>query len=132
MKIKRGYIIAGIVLLLMLIGWIFVRFVIGGNEDSWIKDERGVYVKHGNPLETPGYVTWQEAAIACAFDKFANFTEEKNSQCIGTCGNYAVDLVSVPRTGEDNLAENQCSDYGNGFVNHFIELDKYGEIVRIV
>jgi hypothetical protein len=133
MKIKKNYfIIIGIVLLLILIIGIFVRFVLGGSEDSWIKDSRGVYVKHGNPSETPDYVLWQEAAISCASDKFANFTGEKNSQCLGTCGDYAVDIVHVPRSSEDNLAENQCSDYGKGIVQHFIELDKNGEIVRIV
>ncbi len=121
-----------IIILFLLIAWAFVRFVIGGSEDDWIKDSRGVYVKHGNPAETPGYVLWQKAAIACASDKFLNFTEEKNSQCLGICGNYAVDIVHVPRTEEDNLTENQCEDYGNGVVNHFIELDKDGEIVRVV
>ncbi len=132
MKIKREYIIIGIVLLLIVIGWIFLRFIIGGNEDSWIKDSRGVYIKHGSPSSTPGYVTWQQATISCADDLFANFTQEKSSQCLGTCGNYAVDIVHVPRTEEDNLAENQCADYGNGIINNFIELDKNGEIVRIV
>jgi len=132
MKIKKSYIIIGIVLLLILISWIFVRFVVGGSEDNWIKDEKGIYVKHGNPKETPGYVIWQKAAIACAFDNFKNFTGEINSQCLGICGNYAIDLVHVPRSEEDNLTENQCSDYGKGIVNHFIELDKNGEIVRIM
>jgi hypothetical protein len=133
MKIKKNYIytIIGIILLLIS-AWILLRFIIGGNEDAWIKDSRGVYVKHGNPSETPGYVVWQKAAIACALDKFRNFTGEPNSQCLGVCGNYAIDLVHVPRTEEDDLAENQCEDYGKGIVNHFIELDKNGEIVRII
>lgn len=132
MKIKKNYLIIGIIVLLLIVGWIFIRFIIGGNEDSWIKDSRGVYVEHGNPKETPGYVIWQKAAIACAFDKFKNFTGEINSQCLGTCGSYAVDLVHVPRNEEDNLSENQCEDYRQGIVTHFIELDKSGEIVRIV
>jgi hypothetical protein len=131
-KIKKIYIIIGIAVVILIIGWIFVRFVVGGDEDSWIKDSRGVYVKHGNPSEIPGVVTWQEAVIACAADKFANFTGIINSQCLGICGNYAVDIVHVPRIPEDDLTENKCSDYGNGFVNHFIELDKNGDIVRIV
>jgi hypothetical protein len=130
MKIKRGYVIAGIVLLLVVAGWFIFRFVLT-SEDSWIKDERGVYVKHGNPVETPGYVIWQQAAILCASDLFGNFTEEKDSQCLGVCGNYVVDIVHVPRSAEDDLAENQCEDYMNGFVKYFIELDKDGEIVKI-
>jgi len=131
-KIKRLHLILFIVLLFLTATWAVVRFAIGGNEDNWIKDERGVYVKHGNPAETPGAVAWQQAAISCAYDLFDNMSEEKTSQCLGTCGNYAVDLVHVPRTPIDDLPEYQCSDYGNGFVNHFIELDKNREIVRIV
>lgn len=61
---------------------------------------------------------------------------EFNSQCLGTIeginGVYAVDIVHVPRTAEDNLAENQCEAYRNGSVTHFIELDKDGNVVRVV
>ncbi len=58
-----------------------------------------------------------------------------SSQCLGTVGNevkYVVDIVHVPRSSEDNLPENQCGDYRSGEVNHFIELDKDGNVVRIV
>jgi len=51
---------------------------------------------------------------------------------LGVVGNYAVDIVHVPRSEEDNLIENQCEAYRNGEVNHFIELDKDGEIIRII
>jgi len=121
-----------IVILILIAGWFFVRFVIGGSEDSWIKDERGVWIKHGNPSATPDYVLEQQEIINCAFGKFENFTEEINSQCLGVCGDYAVDIVHVPRAAEDNQAENQCEDYRNGKVKHFIELDNDGNIVRIV
>ncbi len=130
-KVKSVHLIVLLVFLILAVVWAFVRFIIVG-EDSWIKDERGVYVKHGNPSETPGYVAWQQAAVSCAYDLFWNATGEKNSQCLGYCGNYAVDVVHVPRTAEDDLAGNQCANYGDGFVNHFIELDKNKEIVRII
>ena len=121
----------GLIFLFLIIVWVSARFIIGG-EDSWIKDERGVYVKHGNPSETPGYVVWQQVTIICAYDLFDNMTEEKSSQCLGNCGDYAIDLVHVPRLAEDDLQENQCPDYGTGFVTHFIELDKNRKIVRII
>ena len=54
-----------------------------------------------------------------------------SSQCLGVVGDYAVDIVHVPRTEEDNKIENQCEDFRTGKVNNFIELDKDGEIVRI-
>lgn len=135
MKIKKEakkiYIIIGIAVLI-IVGWLFVRFVMGGSEDTWIKDSSGVWIKHGNPSEIPNYVLEQEEIMNCAVGKFDDFTEEINSQCLGLCGTYAVDLVHVPRNAEDNLAENQCSDYNNGIVQHFIELDNQGNIVRIV
>ena len=56
---------------------------------------------------------------------------EFSSQCLGTIDGYAVDIVHVPRTEEDNLPENQCDDFREGRVSKFIEIDKDGNVVRI-
>jgi hypothetical protein len=119
-----------VVAVFLILAVIFL--VLRGNEDDWIKDSRGVWIKHGNPSETPEQVLEQQNVVNCALEKFNSFTGEINSQCLGVCGDYAVDIVHVPRTAEDNLIENQCEEYRNGNVNHFIELNKNGEIVRIV
>ena len=123
-----------IVIVILVVVWIFVRFFIGGNEDSWIQDNRGVWIKHGVPYETPDYVIEQQDAISCAINLYdaAKVSMEFSSQYLGTCGNFVVDIVHVPRSSEDNLVENQCEAYRNGEVTHFIELDKDGNIVRIV
>jgi len=125
-----------IICIFVLIILVFtIRFFFGGSEDSWIKDSRGVWVKHGAPSETLDYVNEQQVAILCAenlYESFTILTVEISSQCLGTCEDYAVDIIHVPRTEEDNLIENQCGDYRDGNVSHFIELDKYGNIVRIV
>ena len=131
---KKIYLIV-ICILILIIGWLFVRFIIGGDEDNWIKDERGIYVKHGNPFETPIYVTEQQDAVSCAlglYDTEKNKGSEFNSQCLGTCGDYAIEIVHVPRTNEDNLVENQCSDFRESKVSKFIELGADGNIVRIM
>lgn len=131
---KKIYLIL-IIIGILIVGWMFVRFIIGGSEDSWIKDSRGVWIKHGNPSETPDYVIEQQNAINCAlglYDEKKVQGIEFSSQCLGSCGNYAVDIVHVPRTNEDNLIENQCSDYRQGKVSKFIELDKDGNIIRIM
>lgn len=131
---KKAYLIL-IILAILIVGWLFVRFFLGGSEDSWVKDSRGVWSKHGNPIETPDYVVEQQDAILCAenlYESFTVLTIEVSSQCLGTCGNYAVDIVHVPRSSEDNFPENQCEDYRQGTVSHFIELDKDGNIVRVV
>jgi len=132
MKIKKNYIMIGIILLVVLMGWIFLRFAVVGSEDTWIKDSNGMWIKHGNPSEIPDYVLQQEEIKNCAVEKFDGFTGEINSQCLGTCQDYAVDIVHVPRSAEDNLNQNQCPEYVNRTVSHFIELDKNGDIVRIV
>lgn len=127
-KIKKRYWVAGIFLLIILGIFLFFRM----QEDGWIRDSRGIWIQHGNSTSIPEDVLTQQHLISCANYLFDNFNQTKNSQCLGTCDNYAVDLVHVPRTAEDNLPENQCPDYLNAKVTHIIELDKNGEIVRIV
>lgn len=43
-------------------------------EDSWIKDSNGIWIKHGNPSETPDYVLEQQKALLnCASNKLDNY-----------------------------------------------------------
>jgi len=92
-------------------------------------------MKSGNPSETPEEVVEQQELIRKVielYDEKKLEIEEFNSECLGVVDDYAVDIVHVPRNNEDNLAENQCEEFRSGEVQHFIELDKEGEIVRIV
>lgn len=125
-------IILVIVIILILAG---ILLILRSPEDDWIKDSRGVWVRHGAPSSIPQEVQEQQKAVSCALELHQQKKQEGmnfSSQCLGTCENYAVDIVHVPRTDEDNLVENQCADYKNGEVSHFIELDKDGGIIRIV
>ena len=54
-----------------------------------------------------------------------------NSECLGVCGNYAVDIVHVPRNADDDLKENQCSAYLDEQVKSFVELDSSGNVVLV-
>jgi len=131
---KKSYLTI-IIIAVIIVALLFVRFVIGGDEDGWIKDSKGVYVKHGNPAETPDYVLKQQEAINQAqtfYNAAKNLGTEFSSQCLGSFGDYAFDIVHVPRTAEDNQIENQCEDYTGGKVNNFIELDNKGNVVKIV
>lgn len=131
---KKRVLVTIIVIVALILIWLFVRFIIGGNEDSWIKDSKGMWIKHGVPSQTPTEVLGQQEAIVCALALFQEKKQEGmefSSQCLGTCGDYAIDVVHVLRTSEDNLKENQCADYPEN-VKHFIELDKDGNIFRIV
>jgi len=122
-----------IISILIVFALIFLYFRM--NEDTWIRDEKGIYVKQGNPSTTPDYVLEQQRAIAQAqtfYSLAENGRVEFSSQCLGSFGDYAFDIVHSPRIPEDNLQENQCEEYKNGLVHHFIELDKDGNIVRVV
>jgi hypothetical protein len=122
-----------IVIVILTVG--FTMIFRPGGEDSWIQDERGVWIKHGVPYETPDYVIEQQQIINQTLSLYEQRKSEEMeffSQCLGVIGNYAVDIVHVPRSSEDNLVENQCEAYRNNGVTHFIELDKDGNIVRIV
>lgn len=104
------------------------------SEDSWIKDSKGIYIKHGNPSIIPDYVKEQKDSINCAnllYNQKKIEGMEFNSQCLGICRDFVVEIVHVPRSEEDNLIENQCGDFREGEVKHFIELDKDGNVVRI-
>jgi hypothetical protein len=129
---KKGMLILGGIIALIVIALICLRLFVGGGEDNWITDDKGIYVKHGDPASMPDYVTQQKEAITCAADLYskAKATTMLSSQCLGICLDYAVDIVHVPRTDDDNKPENQCSDFKAGNVHHFIELDKEGNIVR--
>ena len=130
----KQYLLILIGLGIVLAGLFFARFALGGSEDSWIKDSRGVYIKHGNPSSIPDYVKEQQDVILCASELYNEAKLEItqfNSQCLGVCNGYAIDIVNVPRNNDDDLVENQCEAFRNKIVNKFIELGKEGNIVRI-
>lgn len=133
MVIKRKAWIIGISIIAIILASIFVIF--RSSEDTWVKNSRGIYVMHGNPLVTPSYVKDQQQALDCVNGLYSDLVKSGaglSSQCMGTCGDYAVDIVHVPRTAEDDLPANQCNDYRIGTLKHFIEIDKNGLAVRIV
>lgn len=130
--IKKIILILTLIIFLALVLVSFLRF--NSEEDSWIKDSNGLWIKHGNPSTTPENVQAQLDAISCASELYAlaNINNlEFSSQCLGKCSSYSIDIVNSPRTEEDNLEENQCNDYKTGVTKNFIELNQQGQIVRI-
>lgn len=131
-KKTYGIVIVVAVILIILAVFVFLRW----QEDTWIRSSTGEWVKHGEPSKIPEKVEIQQEALAEAESLYLTFkenTEKFSSDCLGTTSNgYAVDMVHVPRTGEDELEKNQCPDFLLGEVDNFIEVDKNGTIVRIV
>lgn len=72
--------------------------------------------------------------ISCAYALYAGAQRSGmlfDSQCLGICGNYSVDIVHVPRSEQDDLGENHCVEYRLNVTSGFIELDSEGRFVRI-
>ena len=127
----KPWMIVGIVLIALVLLFIILR----SQEDGWIKGDNGVWVMHGNASSMPDYVEKQYAALNCATNLHAIQTIREigsNYECLGSCGDYAVDLVHVPRISADDLKENQCNSYLNGTLKHFIEITDKGQIFRVV
>jgi hypothetical protein len=132
-KLVKRIAIPIVLILIFILGLYFI--VLRMDEDSWIKNSKGIWTKHGNPAETPAEVIEQQQIIACVTDIYSQFKRNGmnfSSQCLGQCGDYSIDIVHTPRTAEDNLEENQCAEYITGTTSHFIEIDKDGKIVRII
>lgn len=119
----------------ILIGGVIL--LMRGDEDTWIKDNRGVYVKHGHPANTPAEVTKQQELIVKAQAKYqalkSSGQDLSNGPCLGIIADdWVADLVHSPRESVDDQTENQCAEFRNGQAHHFIELDlNNGDVVRI-
>lgn len=124
-------IVVGLVIVLGIV-WIVLR----SPEDDWIKDSRGVWVKHGQPKETPQEVVEQENLIQSA-QKLYQDAKTKNQDltsgpCLGKIANdWVVDIAHEPRVAADDLPQNQCAQYREGSAHHFIELNPAGELIKI-
>ena len=129
---KKYWII--IIAALILLGVVFV--ILRGKEDTWIKDSRGVWVKHGVPSTTPNYVSEQQSMIIQAqqmYQKAKSLGEDfSNGPCLGNINSdWVADVAHSPRQAVDNQPQNQCPDYLSGKAHHFIELDPNGEIIKV-
>ncbi|MBI3260957.1 hypothetical protein HYZ64_01120 [Candidatus Berkelbacteria bacterium] len=81
------------------------------------------------------FKTEKEAAIAAAKGAYAKAKTEgkdlESGPCLGRVfPNWAADVVHEPREQIDNLKENQCKDFIEGTVKHFVELDPQGKVIR--
>ena len=129
---KKSIILAIIIIILIISLTLFILRV--NKEDVWIKQPNGIYIKHGNPSSMPEEVKQQKEIINCANNLYIKAKNKMNlsSQCLGKCESYSIDIVHNPRTEEDSLNENQCQEYKNGITKNFLELDKNGNLIRIV
>ena len=132
MKIVKWVLIVIVILLFSVV----VMFVVRGSKDDWIKNSKGVWIKHGNPQKIPDEVRIQQQMIETADRTYQEATvrgvDFSNGPCLGKINNdWVLDVAHDPRQPEDDKRQNQCSDYLSGSAKHFIEIDLNGKIIRI-
>lgn len=85
--------------------------------------------KQGNSAEVDNAVS----TALKVFKEQAKGIDLENGQCLTNdlIPNWVADIVHNPREQVDNLPENQCQAFVEGRAKHFVELDKFGNIVRV-
>ena len=78
----------------------------------------------------------ERAAVAAAKAAYAKAkvsgTDLADGPCLGrVLPNWVADVAHDPRTAADDDPANQCADYRSGEVDHFVELDPDGEVIRV-
>jgi hypothetical protein len=126
-----------IIAIVVLIIFAVTMFYLRGEEDTWVKDSRGVWIEHGKPSTKPAEAVKQEEVISRAKEIFLMIKkEDEESLVVGPClgqiePDWVLDVVHNPRTTADDLSENQCLDYTNSTAKHLVELDLDGNVVRV-
>ena len=134
MRTKNIYLTAGIIAVLVLI-----LIILQANKEVLVENKAEEKEENQTNVSdsVPAYIALQQRALYEAVQLYQRKKAEGmnfSSQCLGVVAeeNYVVDIVHVPRIAEDNLPENQCLEFLRGQVKHFIELDKNGNIIRVV
>lgn len=124
-----------IFIIILLCAVLVLRFSLGGTGGTWVVNENGLYDKSENSSGISEEVVDQQLLILAAMQLYFEKQREGmnfSSQCLGVVGDYAVDVVHIPRIAEDDVKENQCEEFISGMVKKLIELDAEGNVMRII
>lgn len=74
--------------------------------------------------------------LAAARWRFNRAISEKTDLSSGPClgkiaDGWVLDIAHLPRESIDNLPQNQCADFLNGTVRHFVEMTPKGEVIIV-
>lgn len=70
-------------------------------------------------------------ALNLYLQKKAQDVDFSNGPCLGKIApDWVLDIAHSPRQTIDDKTQNQCADFKEGRVHHFIELDPDGKLIR--
>lgn len=93
-------------------------------------------VKSFNTAAPANQAANQTEAIASAKALFLQKQSQGIDMSSGPClsdqiiNGWAADVAHNPREASDDLQQNQCGSIVNGTVQHFVELDTQGNLIR--
>ena len=83
---------------------------------------------------SPAFSTTDEAlknALNLYLQKRREGVDMTNGPCLGKiAADWVLDIAHNPRQPVDNQPQNQCAQYKEGTVHHFIELDPEGKFIN--
>lgn len=87
-----------------------------------------------NSPNSPDF-TGNEDAFKNALNLYIQKKQEgldmSNGPCLGkVADDWVLDIAHNPRQPIDDEPQNQCRDFINGNINHFIEMDPDGNLIR--
>jgi len=78
----------------------------------------------------------REKAIQASEELYKEFSRSNwnfdSGQCLANevIPGWGLDIVHDPRIPEDDLMENQCRDYAYGLIDHIVEFNPEGNLIR--
>ncbi|MEK7581520.1 MAG: hypothetical protein AAB512_04505 [Patescibacteria group bacterium] len=87
------------------------------------------------PTSTPADFKDNEDALKNALNLYIKNKQEGldmvNGPCLGkVADDWVLDIAHKPRQKIDDDPKNQCADFREGRVHHFIELDENGKLIN--
>lgn len=93
------------------------------------------YNATAKPTSTPTDFKGNEDAFKNALNLYIKNKQEGTDMTSGPClgkvaEDWVLDIAHNPRQKIDDDPKNQCSDFRQGLVHHFIELDPDGKLIK--
>ncbi|MFY9484268.1 MAG: hypothetical protein WAP74_01440 [Patescibacteria group bacterium] len=116
----------------MIVGFVLIAVILGAvvlaNRSKQRTEASGSQV-------VAEFESEQATAITAAKSAYAKAKSEgkdlESGPCLGlVIPNWVADVTHNPRAQIDNLKENQCKQFIEGTVEHFVEIDPQGKVIR--
>ena len=81
----------------------------------------------------PDSETAADSCVQLCLRELGSGRDMRNGPCLSNeiIPDWVCDIVHSPREDVDNLPENQCEAFGDGFSHHFVEVNATCDIIKV-